>query len=108
VEIRGIYDNGGTRCYEMRGEMNTAKFVLLANRLAAAFDVVPKLFWMPEADVATSPFPTVEFTPSTIWLTDWKLRALDCPANNMRASKKYCWRFNLLASCATTERFGWR
>ena len=36
----------------MRGEMTTAKFMLLTNRLAAAFDVVPNLFWMPEADVA--------------------------------------------------------
>jgi hypothetical protein len=53
MEISGIYDKCGVRYYETRGEMTTDKFKLLANRLATAFDVVPNLFWMPEADVAT-------------------------------------------------------
>jgi hypothetical protein len=57
MEISGIYNKSGTRYYEMRGEMTTAKFMLLANRLAAAFDVVPKLFWMPKADVASITIP---------------------------------------------------
>jgi hypothetical protein len=57
MEISGISNKVGARYYEMRGEMTTIKFKLLANRLATAFDVVPNLSWMPEADVATITVP---------------------------------------------------
>ena len=57
MKIGGIYSAASIRHYEIRGEMTTDEFILLANRLAAAFDVVAKLIWIPEADIANIHMP---------------------------------------------------